>query len=150
MSKELGNAFIFVRFGYMQDSPIGAYTLNVKEVSLTGATIDNIEEKKKAIENGEDIKITFTCNKVELVSPDRIIEYAFDKEKADKLNAYTVDEMIKDIEDAVHYWDEQSNKSDSQVFQEYKQFAPMYHNFIEYAKILKGEWEKRNGQNDKP
>lgn len=81
MSKELGNGFIFVRFGYRYDSPIGAYTLNVKEVSLTGATIDNIEEKKKAIENGEDIKITFTCNKVELVSPDRIMEYAYGKQR---------------------------------------------------------------------
>ena len=144
--KELYNGFLFLRTGDKVDSPLVAYTLNLESVNID-CLEEEFEEKIEALKNGKNVTIKLVCNKAEVVSPDRIIEYAYEKDKADRINAYTVDEMIKDLELVIGYCEEKS-ESDLPIFRNFRRNAGMYRTFIEYAKILKGVWERKNGRTD--
>lgn len=74
-SKELYNGFLFLRTGDKVDSPLGAYTLNLESVNID-CLEEEFGEKIEALKNGKDVTIKLVCNKAEVVSPERIIEYA--------------------------------------------------------------------------
>ena len=78
--KELCNGFLFLRTGDKVDSPLVAYTLNLESVKID-CLEEEFEEKIEALKNGKDVTIKLVCNKVEVVSPDRIIEYAYGEQK---------------------------------------------------------------------
>ena len=78
--KELYNGFLFLRTGDKVDSPLGAYTLNLKSVNID-CLEKEFEEKIEALKNGKDVTIKLVCNKVEVVSPERIMEYACGEQK---------------------------------------------------------------------
>lgn len=72
--KGLYNGFLFLRTGDKVDSPLIAYTLNLKSINFD-CLEEELEEKAKALKNGKDVTIKLVCNKAEVVSPERIIEY---------------------------------------------------------------------------
>ena len=78
--KELYNGFLFLRTGDKVDSPLGAYTLNLESVNID-CLEEEFEEKIEALKGGKDVTIKLVCNKAEVVSPERIIEYACGKQK---------------------------------------------------------------------
>ena len=78
--KELYNGFLFLRTGDKVDSPLVAYTLNLESVNID-CLEEEFEEKIEALKNGKDVTIKLVCNKAEVVSPERIIEYACGKQK---------------------------------------------------------------------
>ena len=78
--KELCNGFLFLRTGDKVDSPLVAYTLNLESVNID-CLEEEFEEKIEALKNGKDVTIKLVCNKAEVVSPERIIEYACGKQK---------------------------------------------------------------------
>ena len=78
--KELYNGFLFLRTGDKVDSPLGAYTLNLESVNID-CLEEEFEEKIEALKNGKDVTVKLVCNKAEVVSPERIIEYACGKQK---------------------------------------------------------------------
>ena len=78
--KELYNGFLFLRTGDKVDSPLVAYTLNLESVNID-CLEEELEEKIEALKNGKDVTIKLVCNKAEVVSPERIIEYACGKQK---------------------------------------------------------------------
>ena len=78
--KELYNGFLFLRTGDKVDSPLVAYTLNLESVNID-CLEKEFEEKIEALKNGKDVTIKLVCNKAEVVSPERIIEYACGKQK---------------------------------------------------------------------
>ena len=78
--KELYNGFLFLRTGDKVDSPLVAYTLNLESVNID-CLEEEFEEKIEALKNGKDVTIKLVCNKAEVVSPDRIMEYAYGKQR---------------------------------------------------------------------
>ena len=78
--KELYNGFLFLRTGDKVDSPLVAYTLNLESVNID-CLEEEFEEKIEALKNGKDVTIKLVCNKAEVVSPERIIEYACGEQK---------------------------------------------------------------------
>lgn len=79
--KELYNGFLFLRTGDKVDSPLVAYTLNLESVNVD-CLEEEFGEKIEALKNGKDVTIKLVCNKAEVVSPQRIIEYAVGKNDA--------------------------------------------------------------------
>ena len=78
--KELYNGFLFLRTGDKVDSPLVAYTLNLESVNID-CPEDEFEKKIEALKNGKDVTIKLVCNKAEVVSPERIMEYACGKQR---------------------------------------------------------------------
>lgn len=83
--KELYNGFLFLRTGDKVDSPLVSYTLNLESVNID-CLEEEFEEKAEALKNGKDVTIKLICNKAEVVSPERIIEYACGKQKQQELD----------------------------------------------------------------
>lgn len=92
--KELYNGFLFLRTGDKVDSPLVAYTLNLESVNID-CLEEEFEEKIETLKNGKDVTIKLICNKAEVVSPERIVEYACGKQKRPE---------IVTCEDCI-YWD---------------------------------------------
>lgn len=84
--KELYNGFLFLRTGDKVDSPLVAYTLNLESVNID-CLEEEFEEKIEALKNSKDVTIKLVCNKAEVVSPERIIEYACGKQKQPEIVA---------------------------------------------------------------
>ena len=78
--KELYNGFLFLRTGDKVDSPLVAYTVHLESVNID-CLEEEFEEKIEALKNGKDVTIKLVCNKAEVVSPERIIEYACGEQK---------------------------------------------------------------------
>lgn len=83
--KELYNGFLFLRTGDKVDSPLVAYTLNLESVNID-CLEEKFEEKIEALKDGKDVTIKLVCNKAEVVSPERIIEYACGEQKLQELD----------------------------------------------------------------
>lgn len=79
MTKALQNGFMFLKTGHKDDSPQVAYTLNIESVKA-------IEEKGNDPQEEEIAQLEFVCTGIERVTPDRIIEYAYGKEKQQELD----------------------------------------------------------------
>ena len=79
MKQALQNGFMFLKTGYKDDSPQVAYTLNIESVKA-------IEEKGNDPQEEEIAQLEFACTGIERVTPDRIIEYAYGKEKQRELD----------------------------------------------------------------
>jgi len=84
--KELYNGFLFLRTGDKVDSPLVAYTLNLESVNID-CLEEKFEEKIEVLKNGKDVTIKLVCNKAEVVSPERIIEYACGEQKQPEIVA---------------------------------------------------------------
>ena len=78
MKQALQNGFMFLKTGYKDDSPQVAYTLNIESVKA-------IEEKGNGPQEEEIAQLEFACTGIERVTPDRIIEYAYGKQKLQEL-----------------------------------------------------------------
>lgn len=83
--KELYNGFLFLRTGDKVDSPLVAYTLNLESVNID-CLEEEFGEKIEALKNGKDVTIKLVCNKAEVVSLERIIEYACGEQKLQELD----------------------------------------------------------------
>lgn len=79
MTKALQNGFMFLKTGYKDDSPQVAYTLNIESVKAIGEKCNDPQEEEIA-------QLEFVCTGIERVTPDRIIEYAYGKEKQQELD----------------------------------------------------------------
>ena len=78
--KGLYNGFLFLRTGDKVDSPLVAYTVHLESVNID-CLEEEFDEKIEALKNGKDVTIKLVCNKAEVVSPERIVEYAYGKQK---------------------------------------------------------------------